>query len=318
MKGSRGAKRSRRIPITKPVTGPRSLNSGYSMRSGRVVYDQKIIWVFAIYSVQVSPVIGAPEPGIAQAEVVVSSVYRIDPTKPEAEGAADASQHKTLTYTRSPTPHPSSATSFHGQNVSEGGDVPPPHVPQAPDLPGRNAQELLSAFATFMGQMQRAATKGVVLGMPFQVEPIGEVERVLTRFHKQRPPVFKGSTSDPMLATEWVKRDLVDIDEKRARQFEEGLRDEIEGSIIGFQIPTNAEVLKKAQIFESCSRGKAPLGKELGKRPIEEKNSKPYQKFKRGDDIAIEILECTTCGKKNRGECKRPLMHVTNVEEKDI
>ncbi|KAJ4949901.1 hypothetical protein NE237_008241 [Protea cynaroides] len=89
--GSRGAKRSRRIPITKPVTGPRSLNSGYSMRSGRVVYDQKIIWVFAIYSVQVSPVIGAPEPGIAQAEVVVSSVYRIDPTKPEAEGAADAS-----------------------------------------------------------------------------------------------------------------------------------------------------------------------------------------------------------------------------------
>lgn len=27
------------------------------------------------------------------AEVVVSSVYRIDPTEPEAEGAADASQH---------------------------------------------------------------------------------------------------------------------------------------------------------------------------------------------------------------------------------
>lgn len=49
------------------------------MRSGRMVVDQKIIGVFAIYSVQMSPVIGAPEPGIAQAEVVLSSVYRIDP-----------------------------------------------------------------------------------------------------------------------------------------------------------------------------------------------------------------------------------------------
>jgi len=45
----------------------------------------------AIYSVSVSPVSTKAcsySTGIAQAEVVVSSVYLIDPTEPEAEEAA--------------------------------------------------------------------------------------------------------------------------------------------------------------------------------------------------------------------------------------
>ncbi|KAJ4962636.1 hypothetical protein NE237_022575 [Protea cynaroides] len=58
----------------------------------------------------------------------------------------------------------------------------------------------------------------------------------------------------------------VDTKEKRARQFEEGLKEDIRVLVKTFQLITYAEVLKKAQIVEFDKRKeKAPIGKFLGK-----------------------------------------------------
>ncbi|KAJ4980400.1 hypothetical protein NE237_031237 [Protea cynaroides] len=223
-------------------------------------------------------------------------------------------------------PHSSSTASGHEERAAQregvqGSNVPP--VPQMPRVPGINDQELMEEFARFLAQRRRE--DGAALEIPVRAEPLGALERVLMRFQKQKPSNFKGTTSDPVQAAEWISEmedifDVMDISEehkvicaaqvckgeaKRARQFEEGLREDIRILVKTFQLKTYAEVLEKAQIIE-CDKRKEGVatGKFLGKRSMTSKENTSIKKFKKGFDICYDKPQCYKCHKRHLGECR--------------
>ncbi|KAJ4973111.1 hypothetical protein NE237_006285 [Protea cynaroides] len=122
-------------------------------------------------------------------------------------------------------------------------------------VPGINDQELMSEFARFLEQRRREdrAAQEILV----RAEPLRVVERVLMRFQKQKPSIFKGIALDPVQAVEWISEmedifEVMDISEehKVICAAQKGLREDIKTLVKTFQLPTYAKVLEKAQIIE--------------------------------------------------------------------
>ncbi|KAJ4971652.1 hypothetical protein NE237_004751 [Protea cynaroides] len=97
-------------------------------------------------------------------------------------------------------------------------------------------------------------------------------------------------------------------DESKVRQFEEGLREDIRGSVSMPQLPTYAAVLEKAMILDACSsRGSRTGDKTLGKRIMDRRDFNEPQKFQRDLRERLLFPTCPTYGKLHRGVCRAGL-----------
>ncbi|KAJ4977655.1 hypothetical protein NE237_008435 [Protea cynaroides] len=85
-----------------------------------------------------------------------------------------------------------------------------------------------------------------------------------------------------------------DTEAKKARQFEEGLREDIRILVKTFQLPTYAEVLEKAQIIE-CDKWKEGAATRIF-----------WAKglWRKGFDICYDKPQCRKCHKRHLGDCR--------------
>ncbi|KAJ4975401.1 hypothetical protein NE237_000507 [Protea cynaroides] len=180
--------------------------------------------------------------------------------------------------------------------------VPAPALTLAP-APDWTLQDMMRQFIAFMGFMQQQAVGDEPsqaaewlknMERIFDVMECTEAQKVVFVSH-----VLLGETdvwwqttkkiveADGCTATwaefEYVKKfdelsqfaPPVTTDESKTRQFEEGLREDIRGSVSMLQLPTYAAVLEKAMILDACSsRGSRTGDKALGKRIMDQRDFK--------------------------------------------
>ncbi|XP_043710389.1 uncharacterized protein LOC122659330 [Telopea speciosissima] len=99
---------------------------------------------------------------------------------------------------------------------------------------------------------------------------------------------------------------LVDTEERKARQFERGLRSDLKRIIAAFKCPTYAEVVKRAQIVEDNSRFVPPSVPNTQKKrshPHPTQNYDNHSKQQRTTYHHQERTVCPKCKKPHSGEC---------------
>ncbi|XP_052209183.1 uncharacterized protein LOC127812703 [Diospyros lotus] len=106
---------------------------------------------------------------------------------------------------------------------------------------------------------------------------------------------------------------LVDTEQKRARRFEQGLRDDLRQAVVTFELGTYHEVLAKAQLANfresSSSNSKLSQSGPLEKRKWEDKGKgkQDYSKKNKGGDPTSGYYQlnpvCGKCQKRHTGLC---------------